>query len=118
MAAFTTMLARHLAKNSHCSNFLHRVGAFSENCTLHSKLAKDGLHVWLKVTAKERKETLQQLPSARQEEFKLYTGQQPQPNNGGKQKKKSDETRPKKKKTSNSSNTSSKSLRKGDKSKL
>ena len=44
MAAFTTMpmLARHLAKNSHCSNFLHRVGAFSENCTLHSK----SRHTW------------------------------------------------------------------------
>ena len=81
-------------------------------------LVKHDLHVWVKVTAKERKETLQQLPSARQEEFKLYTGQQLQPNNGGRMKKKSDEARPKKKKTSSSSNTSSKSLRKGDKSKL
>ena len=118
MAAFTTMpmLARHLAKNSHCSNFLQR--PFLRIVHSIPNFAKHGLHVWAKVTAKERKETLQQLPSARQEEFKLYTGQQLQPNNGGRQKKKSDETRPKKKKTSSSSNTSSKSLRKGDKSKL
>ena len=32
-----TMLAWHLAKISHCSSFLDTFGAFSENCTLHSK---------------------------------------------------------------------------------
>ena len=96
-------------------------GEYTNSENIHysiPNLVKHGLHVWTKVSAKERKETLQQLPSARQEEFKLYTGQQLQPNNGGRMKKKSDEARPKKKKTSSSSNTSSKSLRKGDKSKL